>query len=112
MNKIFPVILIGILSGCGSTQIEDCADDKYKEFKSKPRLSYSACNKFLPGGRLTDKMLFDEINGRVKFSNEFYQCARIEHNKARIDFINQPLRKKLSNQLYETYYLRCKSIYE
>ena len=112
MNKTIAIIFITILSGCGSTNIENCADDKFSGFESKPHFSYPACKKFLPGGRLTTEMIFDEINDNVKFSKAFYQCARIEHNKARIDFINQPLRKKLSNQLYETYYLRCKSIYE
>ena len=112
MNKILPIILVVVLSGCGNSAEENCADDKYKNFRSEPHLSYPACKKYLPGGRLTNEMIFEESLGRIKFSKEFYKCARAEQNKERIDFVNQSFRKKISNQLYETYYLRCKSIYE
>lgn len=112
MNKFIIPIFVIILSGCGSYQIENCADDKFSGFKSEPHFSYPACKKFLPGGKLTPEMIFDEINDNIKFSKEFYKCIRLEAKKDRAKFINQSLRKKLSNQLYEQYYLQCKSIYE
>ena len=111
-NKLLPILLVVVLSGCGGSQIESCADDKYKAFSTEPHLSYSACLKHLPGGKLTTQMIFDEGFGRIKFSEKFYECARVEQRKERDSFIGQSLRKKISNQLYETYYLRCKTIYQ
>lgn len=114
MKKIILILSICILTGCSGSQIESCADDKYKSYANSADLSmsYGACERLVPGGKITNKMFFDEINGRIKFSNEFYKCALTERKDAAIRFINQSLRTKVSNQLYENYYLRCKTIYE
>jgi len=114
MKKIILILSICILTGCSGSQIESCADDKYKSYANSEdlSLSYRACERFAPGGKITLKMFFDEINGRIKFSDELYKCALTERKEAANRFINQSLRTKVSNQLYENYYLRCKTIYE
>jgi len=114
MKKIILIVSICFLTGCGGSQIENCADDKYISYSNSEdlSLSYDACERFVPGGKITNKMFFDEINGRIKFSNEFYKCAYTERKESANRFINQSLRNKVSNPLYENYYLRCKTIYE
>lgn len=112
MKKKFQILSVCLLVGCSGTQIENCADDKYRNFSSKPSLHYDACKKYLPEGKLTNKLIFDESFGRIKFSDDFYKCARNEEVKDNNEFTKQSLRSKMNNQLYESYYLRCKSIYE
>lgn len=114
MQKFLAILPICFLIGCSGSQIENCADDKYISYSNSEdlSLSYDACERFVPGGKITNKMFFDEINGRIKFSNEFYKCAYTERKESANRFINQSLRSKVSNPLYENYYLRCKTIYE
>ena len=112
MDKILLVLFLIFLSSCGRSDIENCADDKFSSYTSEPSIVYPNCYKYLPGGELTTQMIFDESFGRVKFSKKFYKCARDEQENEKEHFISQSLRKKISNQLYETYYIRCKSIYE
>lgn len=114
MKKVLLIVAVCLLTSCSGSQIENCADDKYITYSNSADLSmsYGACESFVPGGKITNKMFFDEINGRIKFSDEFYKCAYIERKESANRFINQSLRDKVSNQLYENYYLRCKTIYE
>ena len=115
MNKlphILAALTLFINVNTFADSIENCADNKFINTSTTPHYSHSKCKKYLPDGKLSQKMIFEEAFGKIKFDKEFYNCIDTEHRKEQNDFIKKSLRNKLSNSLYENLYLRCKAVYE
>ena len=110
MNKIQSIVLIIILSGCGSdSSLEMCANDKWG-LPSGVNM-HSNCDKYLSSQQKSmswDRRLFNEVNNSRKFfSKKYYACAWEERKKDNQNFLNQSLGKKLKNQGYMSYYSSC-----
>ena len=112
MNKILPIILVVVLSGCSSSPLENCADKIYKE-KWGDGLKLNLSNqKFMP----IYKNKYAEI---MKESDECYHdadyvdtshCARQEERRFASladEYLSQSINEKIQTNPYRSHYKQC-----
>tara|TARA_Y200000002_G_C22509755_1_gene590787 strand:+ start:410 stop:781 length:372 start_codon:yes stop_codon:yes gene_type:complete len=107
MSKLFSILLVIVLSGCGGTALktplENCADDMMMFFDIKLDT--------------LDKIILD--SSREDFMNEYRNYSSVKqlgydkllqiakNKKANSDFLDLSVQDKLQNRNYEQYFKGC-----
>ena len=135
MNKLLPILLVVVLSGCGGNPIENCADKKYKQTTSTRNSScYSESYRAIYNDF---ELNYDKYEAEYYKSEEYSVCKEAygetrwmaclfespkedqetldcyERKKKKLaSFINSDLTDKLQRKKYYLLHQRCEKVRE
>tara|TARA_Y200000002_G_scaffold380077_1_gene390739 strand:- start:726 stop:1055 length:330 start_codon:yes stop_codon:yes gene_type:complete len=93
MNKILPILLVVVLSGCGSNLLEKCADDDMYMSFDFPNMEYYLV-----------KSDYEKCEAQHQLEIMYQGCLE---DAIREKFYSQPLEVRLKNYTYERGFQRC-----